>query len=555
MARGNSKENFIKHPIRRQARRRREQLSQGEKKAQERLASRAPRQRKAEGATSAEAPIASAQASAAGTEPLSLDSIFLSAADMLQASELLAQLSDALDKPICLLHHALIESTGCSCSKASSAASAQPDGTSTPAAPVAESTFVSLPTCSSQEEVAKLPSSSQTIAEPASTSTQDIETDSSALPTATEQPSLAASGGEQGTAATGASAMPAGKTAKPAETSLPVRRRQRKPASPRSGMPRAEFEMPAPEKPVMQRTHTGSHTQPPPGVQEKQPTKKCRKGLENQAPQTTATAQPKARTHRKTRTAEKQRGGGAHSIEPINVAATPLQTRSRKRTRAALAEMENSGTAAAAAATAGQATMTAADISTRGIGEEGTPAKRRRDAAATTEAQALPQQLGGSAERQTPSSSAASAGEHGAQQPPGMEVDGVRRGRGTAAGASAQKPAARPRRQARPQVWQGRIRCSNSNSTKRNTNTSTSLENCPPSPLMVKMPQAPLPQLSSLGRAGGAMKAVAEEGVVMEDRGAKAAAGSGRNAQKKRGHREVDELCAAPQRVLRPRRQ
>lgn len=50
------------------------------------------------------------------------------------------------------------------------------------------------------------------------------------------------------------------------------------------------------------------------------------------------------------------------------------------------------------------------------------------------------------------------------------------------------------------------------------------------------------------------MKAVAEEGMVMEERGAKPVAGSGRNMQKKRGHREVDELCAAPQRVLRPRR-
>lgn len=424
-----------------------------------------------------------------------------------------------------------------SCSKASCAASAQPDGSSTPAAPGAKSTSVLLSTCSSQEEATKLPSSSQTFAEPAPSSTQDNETVSSALYMATKQPSLAASSGKQGTAAMGASAMPAGKTAKPAETGLPVRRRQRKPASPRSGMPRADIDMPAPGKPGMQRTHTGSHTQPLPGVQKQQPTQKCRKGLENQAPQTTATAQPKARSRRKTWAAEQQTGGRGHSIEPINVAGTPPQTRSRKRARAALAEMKNGGTAAAAVATAGQATMTAADISTRGIEEEGTPAKRRRDAAATTEAQTLPQHIGGSAERQTPSSSAASACEHEAQQPADMDVDsaptaeaklpapargsrprgrGAKRGRKAGKAASAVAVPTAPSKDCAPPTDVEVDRTTTAAASqirivlriRRNTNANISLENCPPSPLMVKMPQAPRPQVSSLGKPACALQSV-----------------------------------------------
>ncbi len=85
---------------------RRELLSDSERKAQERLASRAPRQRMAKVAASDEPLSASADASAAGTEPASLDSVFLHVGDMLQASEILAQLmSGALDKSICLLHH------------------------------------------------------------------------------------------------------------------------------------------------------------------------------------------------------------------------------------------------------------------------------------------------------------------------------------------------------------------------------------------------------------------------------------------------------------------
>ncbi|BDA47302.1 hypothetical protein COCOBI_10-1480 [Coccomyxa sp. Obi] len=521
------------------------QLSDGERKAEERLASRAPRQRKAKCTPSAEAPDASVQASAAELEPASLHSIFLDAADVLQASESLVQLSGVAFR-------------------AFSATTAQLEqyatdvhGTSKPAAPIPQSTEP-LPICSNQEAAPKIPSGSQTTAEPAPTSTQEYGADSSALSTDTMEPILAASSREQGTSATGASAMPAGKTAKPAQTGLSVRRRQRKPASPRSGMPRPENEMPAPG---LQDVDTGIRSRPQTGAQKKPPTKKCRRAPENVAPCTTAAAQPKACSHR--RTAEQQMGGAAQSTEPI----TLRLIFGRKRTRTALAEMENAGTAAAAAAASGQPNTMAADISAQVTGEEGTPAKRRRDTApeaptaAATEARAVPQQTGGSADRQSSDSSAASAGEleaqQAGQQAADMEMDGHTTSVPTASiidgtpstGVEVEdhttmagpSKAASSRRALR---------------VRRDTNTSTSLETCPPSPPKAMMPQAPLLQMnSSSGRAGGVMRAVAEVGMGMEAEAAKPAARTGRNVQKKRGHREVQELCAASQRVLRPRRQ
>ena len=390
-------------------------------------------------------------------------------------------------------------------------------GISKPAAPVPESPFTPNFTFSSQQAAAMpTTASSETAAEPAPGSTGII----GALIIDTKEPVVAASSEMQGAAATGTLATPAGKRAKPADFS--VRRRPRKSAAPRSSMPCAVHEMPPRASPWMQRAGTANRRHSQPVVHRKWPTEKCCKELENVDPQTRAAVQPKAHSHR---AAGQEVGGAARSTEPINAAAMTLQICGHKRTRPALAEIKNGITATVAAAALGEAIMTAAGITCE---EEGPPAKRHGDAAAATQAQALPKEAGGSAERQSPAGLAAPAGELGAQQAVEMEMDGVPTEEAKLpAPARSSRPRGRPAKLGRRpgkaeksaaakdgapssdvEAHDGTVMAAPGKAVSprglrrvtRSTNGSISLENCPPSAPTAKMPQAPLPQKSSSGK-------------------------------------------------------